>query len=73
VACGDKIEEFRVHKGLEGSRGIAKAESHDGWLVKAHGCLECGFPFIAFTESDIIISPMNIQLGKELRPKEFVD
>src|ERR1700689_2941272 len=53
-----------VHERLESGWGIAKAESHYCGFIKSKGRLEGSFVFISFADSNIVVSPSNIKLGK---------
>jgi hypothetical protein len=43
VASVDKVQKNRVHKGLEGSRGVAETEGHNKGFKKAKGAFKGGF------------------------------
>ena len=58
---------------MEGGRGISEAEKHDQWFEKSSVGFECGFPFISFFHSDIVVSPLDIKLGKPLFSNELTD
>ena len=58
---------------MEGGERIGHAEEHDGGFIKSSVGDEGGFPLVAFLDSDIVISPSYIKLGKDLGILEFVD
>jgi len=50
---------------LEGSGGVGQSEEHDPWFEQSCRGFEGGFPFVAFFDSDIVVSPPYIELGEE--------
>ena len=54
-----------VHKCLEGGGHIGEAEEHDCWFVKPKGGDEGCFPLVLFSQLDVVISPLYIELGEE--------
>jgi len=58
LECGGRVGEFKVlNQGFK--------ESFIG--------LEGRFPFVAFLDSDVVISPMDVELGKPLFANELVN
>ena len=54
-----------VHECLECWRSIAEAEKHDCGFIETEGSNECGLPLIFFTNVNIVISPSDVEFGKE--------
>ncbi|KAF8229507.1 hypothetical protein L208DRAFT_1286278, partial [Tricholoma matsutake] len=69
-AFEDEVVEDVVHHGLKGDRAIAK--EHDEWfkktMVGTKGCL----PLISLLYPHVIVTPMDIELGKVLGSMELV-
>jgi hypothetical protein len=66
VSGSDFFPEDGVHHCLKGGKGISEAKEHDQRLKKSSVGFECGFPFVTFFHSDIVVSPLDIELGKPL-------
>src|ERR1700722_1729760 len=66
------LSEYLVHHCLERGRRVAKAEEHDEGFetsaVRDEGC----FPFIAFLDPNIVISPANVEFGEDFRVLDLV-
>src|SRR3984957_17523116 len=64
--------EYLVHHCLERGRGIAKTKEHnEGFKASAirdEGC----FPFIAFLDPNIVISPADVEFGEDSRVLDLV-
>ena len=73
MAFIDKVGEDGVHKGLEGRWCVTKAEGHDEWLKEAKRALEGCFPFITFSDMDVIVTPADVELCEVARTLEFID
>jgi hypothetical protein len=56
---------YSVHHGLEGGRRVGKAKEHDLGFEETLVGYECCFPFISFLDSDVVIPPSYVELGKE--------
>jgi hypothetical protein len=69
----DHITEEIVHEVLEGCRGVGKSEEHYHGFKEALVGDQGGFPLVSVFDSDIVVSPMNIELGEHLGILEFVD
>ena len=54
-----------VHEGLEGGRSIAESKEHDSGFKKSHGGDEGGFPLIFFSDANVVVSPTNVEFGKQ--------
>src|SRR5258705_7588803 len=66
LSCSDKVLEGVVHHGLKSSRGVAKAEEHNQRFKHPTIGLKSGLPFIAFLNSDVVVSPSDVELTKDL-------
>ena len=69
----DHITERVVHELLECRRGVGKSKEHYHWFEEAFVCDEGGFPLVAVFDADIVISPMDVELGEQFGVLEFVD
>ena len=60
----DHVSERVIYEPLEHSGGVAETKEHDRWfeesLVGDEGCL----PLVTILDTDIIVSPSNIEFGK---------
>ena len=63
-ACIYPRSKFCVNHCLECCRGICETKEHDRWFEEAFGREEGCLPFVAFSDSDIVISPSDIELCK---------
>ena len=70
---GDHISEGVIHKMLEGGRGVGETEEHYGRFEESFMSDESSFPLMSIFDSDIVISPSDIELGEYLCPFEFID
>src|SRR5712672_394259 len=73
MAFIDKVGEDGVHKGLEGRGCVTKTEGHDEWLKEAERALEGCFPFVAFADTDVIVTPADVELCEVTRSLELID
>jgi hypothetical protein len=73
VAGVNKVRKNRVHKRLKGGGGIAEAEGHDKGFKEAKGAFEGGFPFIAMFNTDVVITPADVEFGKIAGALKFID
>src|ERR1700742_2782823 len=55
-----------VHHCLEGCWTVAETKKHDEWFKGSTVSAESGLPFIAFTNTDVVVPPTHIQLGEIL-------
>src|SRR6267154_3605376 len=69
----DKVRKDGIHKGLKGRRCVTKAEGHDEWFKEAERALEGCFPFVTFSNTDVIVTPANVELCEVVRTLEFID
>ena len=54
-----------VHKGLECRRCIAKPKEHYCWSKKSQQGDKGGFPLVFFTNTDVVISPPDVEFCEE--------
>src|SRR5712672_1357122 len=73
MAFIDKVREDGVHKGLEGRGCVTKTEGHDEWLKEAERALEGCFPFVTFADTDVIVTPADVELCEVTRSLELID
>jgi hypothetical protein len=60
----DFVLEYFIHHCLEGGWRVMQAKEHYCRLKQSFTSFECSFPLVTFFESDVVISPMNIELGE---------
>ena len=58
---------------MEGGGGISEAEEHHCRFKESFVGNEGGFPLMPVFDSDIIVSLLDIKLGEEFLPLEFID
>ena len=61
---GDHVSEGVIHKLLERCGGIGKSKEHYCWFKEAFVCDEGSFPLVAVFDANIVISPVDVKLGK---------
>ena len=54
--------ELCVEHCLECHRGVRQTKEHNRWLKEAFGREEGSFPFIPFSDPNVVISPSNVEL-----------
>ena len=62
-----------VHHCLKCCQAVRKAKEHDLWLKEPSVGTECGLPLITLSDSDIVETPSDIQLGKVFGTSELCD
>src|SRR5712671_2024767 len=73
MAFINKVGEDGVHKGLESRGCVTKTKGHDEWLKEAERALEGCFPFITFVDTDVIVTPTDVELCEVTRSFELID
>ena len=58
---------------MEGCRCVTKTEGHDEWLEEAERALEGCFPFVTFADTDVIVTPADVELCEVTRSLELID
>ena len=69
----NEVGKDRIHKGLKGGWGVAKAKGHYQGFKKAEGAFKGGFPLVTFMDTNIVISLVNVKFSKIARSLEFVN
>ena len=69
----DKVVKNRIHKGLEGSWSVTEAECHDQGFEEAKFAFKGGFSFIAVADTDVVITPADVEFDKVAGALEFVN
>ena len=70
---GDHVLEGVVHEPLESGWGIHHPEEHDHGLEEPSMGGKCPLPLVSILDLYIVISPSDIELGKQLCFLEFVE
>ena len=65
--------EYVVHEILECGWRIRKTEKHYGRFKESEVCAECGFPFVAFFDTNIIISPSYVHFREYFGVLNVID
>ena len=73
VPLVDQITQDLVHHALEGGRGVAETEKHDGWFEKSSVGPESRLPFTTFSHPDIVVAPSYVQGSEVLGFLQLVD
>ena len=60
----DQFFENVVHHRLECGETVREAEEHDQRFEKASVCLKGGLPLVSFFDTNIVVSPVNVQLSE---------
>ena len=69
----DKVRKDGIHKGLKGCWCVTKAEGHDEWFKEAERTFEGCFPFVTFSNTDVVVTPADVKLCEVARALEFID
>src|SRR5258708_37954247 len=72
-SLGDLSTKDHVHHHLEGSGRVSQPEEHNHWFEEPFGSKECRLPFVAFFDSDVVVSPSYVEFGKKGTAGEAVD
>src|SRR6266404_7671484 len=67
------ILEDLIHHGLECTWGICQPKEHDPWFEETIFGLESCFLFIPRLDPNIVISPLYIKLGEDIRILHLTD
>ena len=54
-----------IHECLKRGGSIAESEEHDSGFEESHGSNESGLPLILLPDVNVVISPMNVELGEQ--------
>ena len=67
------VSENFIHHGLESGGRVAESEEHDRGFVGSSMADEHGFPFVTFLDTDVVVTPPEIDLCEVLGSLELVD
>ena len=70
---GDHVSEDVVHERLKHRRGIAKAKEHHGGFIESERGNECCLPLVFFPDTNVVIAPLDIELGEQHRVFHIID
>jgi hypothetical protein len=73
MAFIDKVGKDGVHKGLKGRWRVTKAEGHDEWFEETERAFEGCFPFVTFSNTNVIVTPADVKLCEVAGALEFID
>ncbi len=73
LSFGNKIAEDVVHHLLEHCGQIGESKEHNGGFEEAPIGMEGHLLFVSFPDSDVVVSPMNVELGEVLGTSQFGD
>ena len=62
-----------IHEALESGGEIGETEKHHHRFEESFMGDEGSFPLMSVFDSDIIVSPSNVELDEDFRPLEFID
>ena len=68
----DHVAKGVIHEALESGRGIGETKEHHDWFKESFMCDEGSFPLMPIFDSDIIVSPSNVELGEDFCLLEFI-
>src|SRR5713226_1691668 len=57
--------ENHVHHHLESSGGVSQSEEHDRRFKESFRSKKRCFPFVAFFDADVVVSPSYVEFGEE--------
>jgi len=69
----DHISEGVVHESLEGGGRVGEVKEHDGRLKETFMGDEGGLPLVSVFDADVVVAPLNIELGEDFGISEFID
>ena len=69
----DHIMKRVIHEALESGGGIDETEEHYCRFAESFMGDKGSFPLMSIFDSDIIVSPSNVELDEGFRPLEFID
>jgi hypothetical protein len=68
----DSLQDL-IHHSLEGGWTIGETKVHHQQLKEASICVEGSLPLVAIPDTDIIVSPVHIELGEIVCTLEVMD
>ena len=69
----DHIVKGVIHEALESGRGIGETKEHHSGLKESFMSNEGSFPLMSIFDSDIVVSPSDVELGEDFHPLEFIN
>jgi hypothetical protein len=69
----DHVSKGVIHESLKSCGGVGKSEEHYRGLEETFVGNKGGLPLVSVFDSDIVISPLDIELSERLGISEFVD
>ena len=72
-AVHNEILEDVIHHGLEGHRAVCKAEKHHKGFEQPVIGTKRGFPFVPFFYSNVVVTPLHVELGEILGSAELIN
>ena len=72
-ALMNHVSEEHLHHAHKGSWQIAQIKVHDGGLKEAFQHEEGSFPFMAFLNTYVVVSPDNVHLGEQFSIFEHIE
>jgi len=60
----DERSEDRVHHRLECAWGVCESKEHDAWFIEPQVHFKGPFPLISILDSNVVVSPMDVELGE---------
>ena len=70
--CNFLLEDV-IHHCLKGSWGVGQAKEHDCWFKESFTGLEGGFVLVAFFDTNIVVSPVDVELGEQSFLRKVID
>ena len=72
-SLSNHVGEDVIHECLKGWRGIAEAKEHHGGFVESERSDECCLPLVFLPDTNVVIAPSDIKLGKQCGVFHIVD
>jgi hypothetical protein len=69
----DEVGESMVDSSLHGRRGITLSKEHYQGFEVSQLCTEGSFPFVSFSNSNVLETPANIEGREDCRPSEIIE
>ena len=69
----DHIVKRVIHETLEGGGGIGETKEHHCRFEEPFMGDKGSFPLMSIFDSDIIVSPLDVELGEDFCPLKFID
>ena len=72
-SLGHLPAEYRIHHHLKGGWRIGKTEEHDCGFEEPFWHEEGSFPLVPILDADVVVSPSDIEFGKQSASAKAVD